>query len=45
MEFLRAARHKLEEEAQKIEYELRVTLPKEIQAAMGQGDLSENAEY
>lgn len=45
MEFIRAARHRLEEEAQKIEYELRVTLPKEIQAAMGQGDLSENAEY
>jgi transcription elongation factor GreA len=45
MELLRAARHKLEEEAQKIEYELRITLPKEIQAAMGQGDLSENAEY
>jgi transcription elongation factor GreA len=45
MELLRAARRKLEEEAQKIEYELRVTLPKEIQAAMGQGDLSENAEY
>ena len=30
---------------QRIEYELRVTLPKEIQAALGQGDLSENAEY
>jgi len=45
MELLRTARHKLEEEAQKIEYELRITLPKEIQAAMGQGDLSENAEY
>ncbi|MEW6721300.1 MAG: transcription elongation factor GreA [Thermodesulfobacteriota bacterium] len=45
MELLRAARHKLEEEAQRIEYELRIVLPKEIQAAMGQGDLSENAEY
>ena len=45
MELLREARRKLEEEAQKIEYELRVTLPKEIQEAMGQGDLSENAEY
>ena len=45
MELLRAARQKLEEEAQNIEYELRVTLPKDIQEAMGQGDLSENAEY
>ncbi|MCL1925850.1 MAG: transcription elongation factor GreA [Syntrophorhabdaceae bacterium] len=45
MELIRTARQKLEEEAQKIEYELRVTLPKEIQEAMGQGDLSENAEY
>ena len=30
---------------QRIEHELRVTLPKEIQTALGQGDLSENAEY
>ncbi len=45
MELLREAKEKLEEEAQRIEYELRVTLPKEIQAALGQGDLSENAEY
>ena len=30
---------------QRLEHELRVTLPKEIQAALGQGDLSENAEY
>jgi len=30
---------------QRIEHELRVILPKEIQAALGQGDLSENAEY
>lgn len=29
----------------RIEHELRVTLPKEIQTALGQGDLSENAEY
>ncbi|HEX7520165.1 MAG TPA: transcription elongation factor GreA [Candidatus Deferrimicrobium sp.] len=36
---------KLEEEMQRIEHELRVTLPKEIQTALGQGDLSENAEY
>ena len=30
---------------QRIEHELRVTLPLEIQTALGQGDLSENAEY
>lgn len=42
---LRDVRQKLEEEMQRIEHELRVTLPKEIQAALGQGDLSENAEY
>jgi transcription elongation factor GreA len=30
---------------QRIEHELRVTLPIEIQTALGQGDLSENAEY
>ncbi len=45
MELLKAAKHKLEAEAQRIEHELRITLPKEIQDAMGQGDLSENAEY
>ena len=45
MDLLREARRKLEEEAQRIDYELRVTLPKEIHAARGQGDLSENAEY
>lgn len=45
MDLLREARQKLEEEAQRIDYELRVTLPKEIQKALGQGDLSENAEY
>jgi transcription elongation factor GreA len=38
-------KRKLEEEMQRIEHELRVTLPKEIQTALGQGDLSENAEY
>ena len=42
---LREVKRKLEEEVQRIEHELRVTLPKEIQAALGQGDLSENAEY
>jgi len=45
MDLLREARRKLEEEAQRIDYELRVTLPKEIHSARGQGDLSENAEY
>jgi transcription elongation factor GreA len=45
MELLREAKRKLEEEAQRIDHELRVVLPKEIQAAVGQGDLSENAEY
>ena len=45
MDFLAEARRKLEEEAQKIEFELRVVLPKEIGAAMSPGDLSENAEY
>ncbi|MHB9062133.1 MAG: GreA/GreB family elongation factor [Desulfobacteria bacterium] len=38
-------KRKLEEEMQRIEHELRVTLPLEIQTALGQGDLSENAEY
>ena len=42
---LRDVKQKLEEEMQRLEHELRVTLPKEIQAALGQGDLSENAEY
>ena len=42
---LREVKRKLEEEMRRIEHELRVTLPKEIQAALGQGDLSENAEY
>jgi transcription elongation factor GreA len=45
MDFIEEARRKLEEEAQRIETELRVTLPKEISAAMSHGDLSENAEY
>lgn len=42
---LREVKRKLEEEMQRIDHELRVTLPKEIQTALGQGDLSENAEY
>jgi transcription elongation factor GreA len=45
MDLLREARQRLEEEAQRIDYELRITLPREIQKALGQGDLSENAEY
>ena len=45
MDLIREAREKLEEEAQRIDYELRVTLPRDIQKALGQGDLSENAEY
>ncbi len=36
---------KLRKEAEALEYELRVELPKEIGAAVAQGDLSENAEY
>jgi transcription elongation factor GreA len=42
---LTEVRKKLEEEMQRIDHELRVVLPREIQAALGQGDLSENAEY
>ncbi len=36
---------KLEEEIQKIEYELHNELPKELKRAIALGDLSENAEY
>lgn len=39
------ARKKLEEEIQKIEYELHNELPKELKKAIALGDLSENAEY
>jgi transcription elongation factor GreA len=45
LDILKEAREKLEEEARRIETELRVNLPKEINAAMAHGDLSENAEY
>jgi transcription elongation factor GreA len=45
MDFIRQARQRLEEELQKIDHELRVDLPKEINVALAQGDLSENAEY
>lgn len=39
------ARKKLEEEIQRIEYELHNELPKELKKAIAMGDLSENAEY
>lgn len=42
---LSEAKRKLEEEIRRIDHELRVTLPEEIRKALGQGDLSENAEY
>ena len=39
------ARRKLEEEIQRIEYELHNELPRELKKAIALGDLSENAEY
>jgi len=39
------AKKKLEEEIQRIEYELHNELPKELKTAIAMGDLSENAEY
>jgi transcription elongation factor GreA len=39
------AKKKLEEEIQKIEYELHNELPKELKRAIALGDLTENAEY
>jgi len=39
------ARKKLEEEIQRIEYELHNELPQELKRAVAMGDLSENAEY
>src|SRR5688572_2408312 len=36
---------RLEEEIRTLDYELKVTLPKEIQKAREYGDLRENAEY
>jgi transcription elongation factor GreA len=36
---------KLEEQIRELDYELKVTLPKEIQRAREYGDLRENAEY
>jgi transcription elongation factor GreA len=40
-----AAMKKLEEEIQRIEYELHNELPRELKRAIALGDLSENAEY
>lgn len=45
MDFVKDSMKKLTEEAQQIEHELRVVLPKEINAALAHGDLSENGEY
>lgn len=39
------AKKKIEEEIQKIEYELHNELPRELKKAIALGDLSENAEY
>lgn len=45
MDFLRESMNRLTQEARQIEHELRVVLPKEINAALAHGDLSENGEY
>ena len=45
MNFVEQAMQKLTKEAQELEYELRVVLPKEINVALSHGDLSENGEY
>ncbi len=42
---LEAIVEKLKAEAEDLEYELKVELPREIGAAIEQGDISENAEY
>ena len=42
---LQATRKILEEELKKLDHELRIDLPKEIDRARQLGDLSENAEY
>jgi transcription elongation factor GreA len=42
---LEATRKALEEEMKKLDFELRVELPREIDRARQLGDLSENAEY
>ncbi len=45
MNFVDEAMQRLMKEAQELEYELRVVLPKEINVALSHGDLSENGEY
>jgi len=42
---MREVREKLMEELKALDKELRVDLPREIKAALGMGDLRENAEY
>ncbi len=42
---MREVREKLMEELKALDRELRIDLPKEIKAALGMGDLRENAEY
>ena len=42
---MREVREKLMEELKALERELRIELPREIKAALGMGDLRENAEY
>ncbi len=45
MNFVEEAMQRLTKEAQELEHELRVVLPKEINVALSHGDLSENGEY
>lgn len=45
MNFIEQAMQRLTKEAQELEHELRVVLPKEINVALSHGDLSENGEY
>ena len=42
---IEALKKKLSEEAEKLRYELNVTLPAEIRRAVEMGDLRENSEY
>ena len=42
---LKEVREKLQGEIATLEYELRVTLPREIKKALEHGDLRENSEY
>jgi len=45
MDMIEALKQKLGEEAEKLTYELNVTLPQEIRKAVELGDLRENSEY